>query len=148
MTRKAKKRDRLCTYCQTAVATTADHVPPKNLFPKPRPTTLISVPCCEPCNRSVSKDDEYFRATLISRHDIPQSSAVSELMDAVYRGLAREEASGFRKAFLDATSEVEITTPAGLYIGRGIQFDANYDRLEAVAERMVRGLYFTEAGKP
>jgi hypothetical protein len=40
---------------------TKDHLPPKNLFPKPRPANLITVPCCYSCNNSAHNDDEYFR---------------------------------------------------------------------------------------
>lgn len=41
---------------------TRDHVPPEGLFPDPKPTNLITVPCCYRCNRSFSKLDEQFRA--------------------------------------------------------------------------------------
>ena len=51
---------KLCIYCQKNEATTVDHVPPKAMFPKPRPANLITVPCCDPCNKSFKNDDEYF----------------------------------------------------------------------------------------
>jgi hypothetical protein len=40
---------------------TRDHVPPRNLFPEPRPSNLITIPCCNACNHESHKDDEYFR---------------------------------------------------------------------------------------
>jgi hypothetical protein len=51
-----------CYMCRSTDKLTSDHVPPKNLFPKPRPKNLITVPCCESCNAGFSKLDERFRA--------------------------------------------------------------------------------------
>jgi 5-methylcytosine-specific restriction endonuclease McrA len=59
------KRDRsLCIYCGAAEDLTVDHVPPKNLFPKPRPSDLITVPACRTCNKSYERDDDYFRLAM------------------------------------------------------------------------------------
>ena len=57
-----------CTYCG-GVAGSRDHIPPKNLFPKPRTNDLISVPSCVGCNKAFSKDDEYLRFVLTMRAD-------------------------------------------------------------------------------
>src|SRR5437016_4846066 len=51
----------ICYLCRKRPGTTRDHVPPKNLFPRPRPSSLVTVPCCEKCNNRFSKHDEYFR---------------------------------------------------------------------------------------
>ena len=48
-----------CCYCHNP-STTKDHIPPKNIFPKPRPTNLITVLSCKDCNEDPSLDDEYF----------------------------------------------------------------------------------------
>src|SRR5713226_1536877 len=40
---------------------TRDHIPPKNLFPDPKPSNLITVSCCATCNSKFSKDDELVR---------------------------------------------------------------------------------------
>ena len=54
------REGRSCYLCGKP-ATTQDHVPPKTLFPKPRPQTLITLPCCSRCNGAYSLDEEYFR---------------------------------------------------------------------------------------
>ena len=60
-------REQECYLCgKKASATpegdlTRDHLPPKNLFPQPRPDNLITVPCCYACNNQAHKDDEYLR---------------------------------------------------------------------------------------
>src|SRR6266404_1118580 len=55
-------RQTVCCYlCRSTQNLTRDHLPPKNLFPEPRPTNLITVPCCETCNKGFSNLDEQFR---------------------------------------------------------------------------------------
>lgn len=51
----------LCVLCGARPATTVDHVPPRSIFPKPRPSDLVTVPACFHCNNSQSKYDEEFR---------------------------------------------------------------------------------------
>jgi hypothetical protein len=48
-----------CVFCG-GIATTRDHVPPRNLFIPPRPR-LITVPACETCNGSTSAFEDEFR---------------------------------------------------------------------------------------
>lgn len=69
-------RKELCYLCRTPLrkhklATgettppdqrTRDHIPPECLFPEPKPTDLITIPCCYRCNQSFSDVDEQFRA--------------------------------------------------------------------------------------
>jgi len=42
---------------------TDDHLPPRNIFPKPQPNNvdLITVPACSKCNEGSSRDDEEFK---------------------------------------------------------------------------------------
>lgn len=40
---------------------TRDHIPPKGLFPNPRPPNLITVPCCYACNQAFHTQDEKLR---------------------------------------------------------------------------------------
>lgn len=47
-----------CYLCgATDKPLTADHIIPKVLFPEPRPSNLITVRACAPCNNGMSKDD-------------------------------------------------------------------------------------------
>ena len=60
----------ICLYCGVPGELTNDHVPPKNLFPKPRPNILVEVRACLACNGGASKDDEYFRQCLVLAEQI------------------------------------------------------------------------------
>ena len=55
----------LCIYCGVNVGDEPDHVPPKCLFPQPRPSDLVTVPSCARCNRRFALDDEYFRDVIV-----------------------------------------------------------------------------------
>ena len=61
----------LCCYCGFREATTKDHIPPKAIFNKPRPSNLVTVPCCFECNNDASKTDERFKTYIglqVARH--------------------------------------------------------------------------------
>jgi len=55
-----QKEKSVCVFCGDP-ATTRDHVPPKGVFPDPKPSDLITVPACDSCNSDTKLDDEYFR---------------------------------------------------------------------------------------
>lgn len=48
---------------------TRDHVPPSGLFPSPKPSNLIAVPCCFHCNNQHSGFDERLRLVASSPFD-------------------------------------------------------------------------------
>lgn len=70
-----KEREEFCYLCKTPLRRhklangeqtppdqrTRDHIPPECLFPEPKPTNLITIPCCYRCNRTFSDVDEQFR---------------------------------------------------------------------------------------
>lgn len=144
MGRRRRRVKGVCTYCG-APATTKDHVPPKELFAKPRPT-LVTVPSCESCNAGASLDDEYFRLAVAVRHDISHPDAFS-VQQAVFRSLTRPEARGLLTSFLSTLQEVEIQTPGGLYLGRGGSYEIDPPRLCKVAERTALGLFYRDFGR-
>lgn len=59
-----------CYLCNKEMAerepSSVDRVPPKCFFPSPRPSSLITIECHESCNQSYSKDEENFRADVVS----------------------------------------------------------------------------------
>jgi hypothetical protein len=50
-----------CFLCGSKRNLTREHIPPKGLFPQPRPSNLITVPCCAECNHANHQADECFR---------------------------------------------------------------------------------------
>jgi hypothetical protein len=129
----------ICAICGTRPASTRDHVPPRGIFPKPRPR-LVTVPACFPCNNDGSSHDEVFRVYLSlhvgvehpSGNDLFHNHAVRTLR--TNRRLLGE---------IDARSApVWFTTPGGIVWGEGRRVLWNSRSHDAVVERTVRGLYF------
>lgn len=112
----------VCVYCGIEEPEirdrTRDHIPPRNLFPEPRPSDLITVPCCRQCNNSASKDDEYFRSMLAMRNDAGEHPEAQKILPVVFRSLRRPQGSGFTKKLLQNVTPVDVRTPAGIYVGR------------------------------
>lgn len=136
----------LCIYCQRRPATTRDHVPPKLLFPPPRPSSLITVPACKRCNEKASLDDEHFRTYLGARQETENDWIVDQLRYATFRSFDRNPK--YYNAWFRETSWVNVVDDFGNVVGRKMQFRRNYDRIEPVIKRIVRGLHFRKFSVP
>ena len=136
-----------CVYCG-ATASTDDHVPPKNVFPKPRPSNLVTVRSCQPCNNGESKNDEYFRAILVMHEDAGSTPTGANCWQTVCRSLHRPEARRFTRSLANSLFELDDVTPGGLYLGTGTAIKIDPSRINRVIERTVRGLFFKHFGRP
>jgi hypothetical protein len=119
-----------CVYCGEQGELTRDHVPPRCLFSKPRPSDLVTVPCCESCNGEFQKHDEYFRIAIttgIDREKFPKENADSV---RAINSLARPASHGFARSLLEKC-ELELAR---------FTFDAH--RIEIALYRITRGLFF------
>lgn len=143
---KHKRKTGECVYCGKIRKLTKDHIPPKNLFAEPRPSDLVTVPCCERCNGKASLDDEYFRIMICPREEVAEHPQASRVLPTTLRALTKPKKKGFRKAFLNSVHEVDLVTPSGLYLGKAGTYDVNLERLSKVAARIVKGLFFYEKG--
>ena len=103
-----------CIYCSKP-AETADHVPPRNLFPKDRRNGLQSVPACKECNEGFSKDDEYFRL-FITGHSEHSKSARLILGGEVQRSVKYKPAMA--REFIQNLHIEDVRTKSGVYTGK------------------------------
>jgi hypothetical protein len=131
-----------CIYCQTADATTEDHVPPKNLFPRPRPSNLITVPSCSSCNKGFQQDDDYFRNALALRREVATAKAAQPVLNAVMRSFQRPQAAGLLASTVASMRQIAIRSPAGLHLGTAPGFVVDGTRIQRTLERIVCGLYY------
>ena len=132
-----------CIYCRIwKKELTVDHVPPKSIFPKPRPNNLISVPCCQPCNQKFSKDDEYFKLILTMRYDTYESTSAKNNWPSVLRSLRRKNAKGLQKSIFGSMKAVNIVTPSGIFLGESATYQIDYSRVANVIERIIKGIHF------
>jgi hypothetical protein len=133
----------LCAICGIKAATTRDHIPPRGIFPKPRPK-LITVPACLSCNLRASGFDERFRAYL-SLHVGTSSPVTQRLFDSGALPTLRHNRRLLR-TIVDGGQPVELMTPAGVISGRGMRVLWDSPAHDAVIERTVRGLYYHHFG--
>jgi hypothetical protein len=138
----------LCVYCQQRPATTDDHIPPKQLWVKPRPSDLVTVPACLRCNKGFEKDDAYFRDCIALEQRSAQHPDALAVTENVLRSLARPRGRGYTRYFLSQAGVMELRSALGLYTGHQGGFHVDLDRLGRTVARITRGLYFHECGEP
>jgi hypothetical protein len=119
-----------CVYCGEQRELTRDHVPPRCLFSKPRPSDLVTVPCCLVCNAQFQKYDEYFRLAITT--GIDAASFPKELSDSVraINSLNRPASHGLARLLL---KNYQRGSPR-------LEFDAA--RVKVVLDRVTRGLFY------
>jgi len=138
--------ERLCIYCLRRRGTTVDHVPPKSFFPKSRPSNLITVPSCTQCNSGFQKDEDYFRAVIMFSQAGVSPAGKMLWSQSVHRMYQKDR--GIRKVIARSFHWTGVTTPNGIYRGKHLGIRPNWNRIQNVNEKIVKGLYSFEYGEP
>lgn len=103
---------------------TRDHIPPEGLFPDPKPTDLITVPCCYRCNNeSFSKLDEQFRAIVSMAANV--SGAGTAVMRSKVFGRSLKESPKLKTQIARSIVHGTVQTPYGLVTGPLVTMDKN-----------------------
>ena len=143
MTGKGKSNsEKSCIYCGSSEDMTVDHIPPKALFPEPRPSNMLTVPCCKKCNESFSKDDEYFRTVLVSHASVSSDPNVQAVNEKLLRSMRRPEAAAMASAIRKSLHVVDVTSRGGIYLGRSPAMMVNAGRINRITDRIARGLFY------
>jgi hypothetical protein len=140
----AKNKHGVCAYCGRNRKLTKDHVPPKLLLEHPYPPNLWTVPACYDCNGSFKADDEYTQAVLTGDLRATWNSAAQSNLRRVVRSLESPAARGFLKYLASQTTSARIVTPSGSPV---MVTEVDRTRANKTGMRLMRGLYFREAGK-
>lgn len=90
MPNRERRRLKICVYCERS-ANTRDHVVPRCVLERPLPlnVSLPRVDCCEGCNVSYGRDEEYFIAVMASSGFVPALAAKVKDGGIVDRMLSR-----------------------------------------------------------
>ena len=137
---------RECAFCGMMKPVTRDHIPPRNLFPKPRSSNLITVPCCEDCRIGWSDDDEYFRLHAISSRCARNISA-QNIIGKVEDSIGKAKKAGFRKMLQQSFCEVPVYSKGGIYLGHSSALRVDDKRIRRVMCRIIKGLFYHELAK-
>jgi hypothetical protein len=127
-----------CTYCGRQGLVTRDHVPPRSIFPDPKPQRLVTVPACEGCNEAFKVDDEYFRTFVITGNF--QNLAARNLWDRKIIGSPNAET--IRRILRRSMKDFELRSPGGLYLGKAPAVCLDARRTLRIAARIVLGLWW------
>ena len=109
---KQRKRDH-CFLCGARDNLTSEHIPPDGFFLEPKPTNLITVPCCEACNNGHSKKDDLFRLVTSFAHN--KNAAARLLWDkkVAPNTLAEGRQKHEVRALVRNATPVTLRTPNG-----------------------------------
>jgi hypothetical protein len=127
-----------CYLCGSNQEMTVDHIPPENLFPPPKPTNLITVPCCANCNQSYSLDDEAFR--LFASSVIQRSPAGAWIWRHKVVGSSFQRSPKLRGNVKKHMIKVPVVTATGTYELAGLSIPM--DRANRYLIRITKGLLF------
>jgi hypothetical protein len=139
----------ICYMCGKPEADSADHIPPKSLFPKDKRKDLITIPAHVDCHHTFSKDDEYFRNSLNFLAFWTSKDARRLWKDKVLPSLKRPQAKGLAQSVIGNIIDIKpvaLTDLSGLDVvsSKAIEFDR--ERINRVVSRIARGLYFKCSG--
>ncbi len=147
MVSRRPKSDK-CAYCGTRQAHPGkgDHVPPRSVFVKPRPSNMITVPACRPCNKGFSDIDEEFRValSLLVGVNTPESKAFwrNHALPTIRHN------QRINRAVLGRLREVDVRSEGGVLIGCAGVVPLSVATHNAFIERVVRGLFYHCYGEP
>jgi hypothetical protein len=141
---RARKRLRSSGTCVNCgrLGATAEHVFPRNLFLAPRPSNLITVPACAPCNRAFSKDDEYFLVVIGS---FSYGSAVGKRVwkEKVLPTLNRTRA--LKGTLLATLKQIDVVSPGGIHLGKAHAIGFSTRRMARILAKIANGLLWHHA---
>ena len=83
---------------------------------------------------------------LTLREDIANHPDVEKILPTVLNSLRRPDKVGFAKSLLKSMKEVNVRTQSGLYLGVKPSYDVKLARLDNVAKRIAKGLFYYETG--
>ena len=131
--------NKLCCLCGIRPATTKDHIPPKCIFPPPRPVDIITVPACKKCNESTSAVDEEFRV-FVSMFAGKRTAEAERLWENQTLSTVKKNRRLLDKA-KSACQPGYITSKHGIILGK-VDLVVWDDSMNQVIDKMIHGLYF------
>ncbi|EII2379429.1 TPA: hypothetical protein ACGG79_003481 [Vibrio cholerae] len=134
----------VCAICGFREATTRDHVPPKAIFPKPRPA-MITVPACSECNNGASDLDDLFKVYLSMQATGKSEIATKLFKERTVRTLQRNK--GLLEKIKAESKTLLVENDEGKSEQKlAILWDSKAH--DEVVQRTIRGLYYHHSNKP
>lgn len=145
-----------CSICGKDAELTREHIPPKGLFINPRPKNTITVLSCKQCNNDTKLDDEYFRFWVTA--GAHPDSKLSAVWKSKVVGSSFKRSPALLKKIQDDHKillEQHANNPLKTYDNEIVPNELLHrcyvvaaERIEKVACKIVKGLYFHHFLKP
>jgi hypothetical protein len=135
----------LCAICGLSPGTTKDHIPPKNLYPKPidNDINLNTVPACSSCNNGSSSDDEIFKV-LIGMETGEYQRDPQKIIDSLAATVGKNARVSGQ---IFSTKRRVLAGLRGPILEPAVSVHFDFKPYERVISRMVRALHWMEAGR-
>jgi len=128
-----------CIFCGSTTDVTKDHVPPKSLFPKPRPNNLITVPSCRKCNESTQENDEQL-SIFISMLSGMEGDIEKKLHDKTRRAFQKN--NQFKKKLKEEKLRLPIIDQNGEITDYVYLVKWESDKINEILKKTIAGLYY------
>jgi hypothetical protein len=140
---RLKRPARVCYLCgkteaQLSEPLTQDHVIADCFFPQPRPATLLTLPCCVPCQKEYSMDEEYIRNAFAPISNVSANADALQAWKKTHRSMKRRAA-----LYADFLRRTFPVTVGGIKLP-GLKF--SQARTEKVMRKIVLGLHYHHTG--
>ena len=145
---KRKSNRGPCGYCGVNPAASTDHVIPRGIWGKsiPAQLQLPTIPACVPCNQGYSADEEYFRLFISTGVAFEHPVVRNDTWPGSIRRMLRRTPR-LRSRLWQTSKPATLELPSGEILDTfGIDFDR--PRINRVAEKIARGIYFYDRGVP
>lgn len=152
------KKDKIgiCSICCKEQKLTREHVPPKGIFVKPRPKNTITIFSCEKCNSETKLDDEYFRFWVTA--GAYPNSKLGEVWENKVVGSSFKRSPALlqkiqndHEKLLEHHKKIPLKTYDNSLVPNELLprcFMVEAERINRVARKIVKGLYFHHFSKP
>jgi hypothetical protein len=117
---------------------TKDHVIADCFFPQPKPTNLLTLPCCVACQKEYRMDEEYVRSAFAPISNVSANADALQAWKKTHRSMKRRTA--IYADFLKRTLPVTV----GKHDLLGLSF--SQARTEKVTRKIVLGLHYHRTG--
>ncbi len=134
----------ICVICGKRPMTGRDHLPPQSIFPKPRPSDLITVPACDNCNNKRSGLDEEFKVAIGIQAGFGEDGERLFLSQTTKTILHNRR---LREELAKDMKVVELKTPAGLFVGTAQAVKLKSKSYNTIINRIIRGLHWYHSGQ-
>ena len=135
----------LCGVVLTKEQYTRDHVFPDCLFPHPYAgPELITLPCCQRCQKEYKHDEEYFRnnIAILSDRDNPVVLKIWEKALSCFR-----KSPSLHRDILKRVKTVDLRSEGGIYLGKAPAVEIPRVRMNKVLSKITYGLFCYHTGK-